>query len=441
MKLIMIIPLILMFGCKSLTQAKTGAGKAEMQIAQVQLNSVYDLMLHRTETAQALKQTFSADVMVNLTDDEKKKYESTGFKDGYYLTNIAFLKSPIEDINCQVYYKISFGDQLEKLVRVHRNDTIFDLSLALIGGDGGQAWYEDTEFLNDSIIQKTCVFKETMIDNQHLMVYATDSIIKKYHYNHEFDLRMIKIDTFHYVQTYPIYHEDLKDSTFKVWSNVFTINGLKCRWEYEVRYTNETTVKSKEILVDLVSQKLVKWPIHETILDLDLALFPDLTSKKMANLESNNYEPLNFDVNFDGHTDFQFRDQIKGGANHMYFVYLFNSKMQRFEFSKVLSGGSIADGGIELNQAKRMATYSANGSGGLYQYKQVYFDAYGGVEYQERFWNEYVERSNSDGVAYNFYYEKDKNGTIVESLKERKIIENESLELAYHSFYNWIKAH
>lgn len=340
--------LLLIFGCKNKTQLKAESisqnSKVESQSNRV--NPIFDLIINKRETAEDLKKEFSYDSIVSLSEEEKTKYKITGLEDGLYLTNIDFLKSTIDSINFKVYYRVSFGNQLEKLVRIQRKDTLFDLTLALTGGDGGQTWREDLEFLNDSIIQVNRIFTETAIDNTHLMAYSTDSIISKYQYDIEFNFEEIKKDSFHIYKEYPIYHKNLKDKIFKTWSNVFTVNGIKCNWEYEVKYTDQTNENSKEPLVNLISQKLLVWKTKELLLDLDLSKFIYIPPKSISELEYNQYPDSSIDnlkdVNSDKYTDIQFMTEHAGaGANTAYATYLFNSKNNKFEYSEVFSGYNI----------------------------------------------------------------------------------------------------
>jgi len=103
------------------------------------VNPIFDLIIKKRETAEDLRKEFSYDSIVNLTEEEKSNYKKIGLDDGYYLTNMDFLKKVIDSIEFEVLYKISYGSELEKLIRIKRKDTVFDLSLAFTGGDGGQS--------------------------------------------------------------------------------------------------------------------------------------------------------------------------------------------------------------------------------------------------------------------------------------------------------------
>lgn len=245
-----------------------------------------------------------------------------------------------------IYYKYSYGDQLEKFLRIKNRDKSIDFILAMEGGDGQDTYSLSTEFLTDTTLINIYTHKQTAIDNTHLMAYATDSIVTKFKYNKLFEFREIKKDSFHIYEKYPTYHKNLKGKVFKTWSEVFTINGIGCRWEYEVKYTDETNENSKEPLVNLISQKLISWKTKMLLLDLDLSKFIFLPPKSIADLEHNKYPDSSIDnlkdVNSDNYTDIQFMtEHAGGGANIAYATYLFNSKNKKFEYSEVFSGYNI----------------------------------------------------------------------------------------------------
>lgn len=365
--------IFLIFGCKNQPKTELIFHNSQLELETKRINPIYDLIIRKKETAENLKEEFSYDSIISLTVDQKSKFKKIGLEDGLYLTSIDFLKNTIDSIDFEVYYRVSFGDQLEKLVRIKRKDTLFDLTLALSGGDGGQTWRKDLEFLNDSIFQVDEVYTETAIDNNHLMAYVTDSIVSKYKYDEKLNCREIKIDSFHIYKEYPIYHKNLNDKIFKTWSDVFTINGIKCRWEYEVKYTDETNEDSKEPLVNFLSQKLITWKTKELLLDLDLSKFVYIPPKSISELEYNKYPDSSIDnlkdVNSDNYTDFQFMTEHAGaGANIAYATYLFNSTNNKFEYSEVFS-----DYNVEYDPNKnRVSSFMKSGFDNYYyQFKNL----------------------------------------------------------------------
>jgi hypothetical protein len=316
------------------------------------------------------------------------------------------------------------------------------MTLALKGGDGGDTWYTRTEFINDSIFIKTSTYKQTAIENPHLMAYATDSIITKYYYDENLNFKEIKKDSFHIYKKYPTFNKNLKGKTFKTFSNIFSINGMKCHWEYEVEYTDETNENSKEYIVNIISQKLMKFSPRDYILYLDLSKFAFRTKKNITDLESTDYFYVTNDkikdINFDGYDDFEFHNNVSG-ANQNNTVYLFNPNLKKFEYSKDLSGASLGEG-IELDKNKKIAIYSGKGGGGIYGFRKVHFNSDGSIKYKERFWNEEIGDYSSEGIKYSFNYKKEKDGVITDSLKVFKRLKNEGLQSIYYPFFEWIES-
>lgn len=369
---IVLLSTLLIWSCKN--EPKSKKETISQQYAQREdKNPIYDLIIRKKETGENLATEFSYDSISSLTEHEKSNFKKTGLENGDYLTSMNFLEKAIDSIDFKVYYKISYGSELEKLVRIKREDTVFDLSLAFTGGDGGQSWLGDTQFLNDSIFQKINVFTETAIDNTHLMAYNIDSIITKYQYDSNLNFREIKKDSFRVYKEFPTYHKNLKDSIFKTWSDIFKVNGIDCRWEYEVKYTDETNENSKALLVNLVSQKLHEWRTKDLMLELDLSKFAYIPPKNISKLEYNKYPNSSIDkikdVNSDGFTDIQFVTERAGaGANIAYATYLFNKTDKMFEYSDVFS-----DYNIEYDSIKnRTSSFMKSGFGNYYyQFKNL----------------------------------------------------------------------
>ena len=314
-------------------------------------NKIYDLIINKKESPKNFPDSiaYKFDFSKRFTEKEISilNLDTTklGLNDYYFLTDEKFLKNKLDSISFIIYYKHMYGDELSKILRIKRKDSVFDLPLSISGGDVS-SYKLSTEFINDSIFIKTYTHKQTAIENTHLMAYATDSIITKYHYDENLNFKEIKKDSFHIYKKYPTFYKNLKGKTFKTFSDIFSINGMKCHWEYEVKYTDETNKNSKEYFVNIISQKLMKFSPREYILDLDLSKFIYLPPKSIAELEYNKYPDSSIDnlkdVNSDNYTDIQFMtEHAGGGANIGYATYLFNSKNEKFEYSEVFSGYNI----------------------------------------------------------------------------------------------------
>ncbi|MGC1204760.1 MAG: hypothetical protein WA839_07730 [Flavobacteriaceae bacterium] len=238
----------------------------------------------------------------------------------------------------------------------------------------------------------------------------------------------IKTDSIHTQQEAHDYIENIKEEIYKTRDSSFEINNINCFWEYEI-----SSMTNNENSKQLISQKLINQKTNESILDLDLSLFLN---------PLNNSKPKNIDINFDNYTDFQFSDDFIGGPNQEYSVYLFNSRLKKFQYSEGLSGVSLGEG-IELDKEKRIAYYSGKSGGGLYSSRRVHFNLDGSLKYEERFWNEdldyYSFKDSINHYKYAFYYLKQKNNVTIDSLRVEKEVNDMEDVPIYGSFFEWIE--
>ena len=453
LKKTIILLLIIIFGCEN----RITKNVDNIQISKVEIKnpknetkeSIFEYIVNKKESPRNFPDSiaYKFDFSKRFTNKEISILNldtmKIGLNEYYYLTDQQFLKNELDSISFIIYYKHMYGDELSKILRIKRKDSVFDLPLSVSGGCVSR-YKLSTEFINDSIFIKTYTYKQTAIENTHLMAYATDSIITKYYYDENLNFKEIKKDSFDIYKKYPTFHENLKGKTFKTFSDIFSINGMKCHWEYEVKYTDETNENSKEYLVNIISQKLMKFSPREYILDLDLSKFEFRRTKNIVYLEYADYFNVTNDklkdINFDGYDDFEFHDNV-GGANQNYTVYLFNPSLKKFEYSEELSGSSLGEG-IELDKKKKIAIYSGKGGYGHYGFRKVHFNLDGSIKYEERFWNEdldyYSFRDSINHYKYAFYYLKKKNNIILDSLRVEKEVNDYEHEPIYSPFFEWI---
>lgn len=356
----------------------------------------------------------------------------------YFAVEESFLKEDLDSIDVLLYYRHDYGDQTEKLLRVKRKDTTFELTLAMDGGDGQDSYSVSSEFIDSKTFIKTLLLEKTVKDNMHSTAYAIDSIIIEYQYNDVFDFRETSRDTFHVYKENPIYHSDLKGSTFKLWGRDFTINGLHCKWEYEVKYSWNTDQGSERLMLDKLNQQLVDTKSQKTVLTIDpKELGHDAQDIIVLDGQMNDC-PVS-DINFDGYSDLQVVTERNTSGNQSILVYLFNPDKKNFELSNELSGNSLNSDGIELDAEKRIAIYSQKGGGGHYSIRKIHFGKTGRITFTEAFWNEitsdYVKK---DGSRYNkriFYYEKYIDDDIVEN-KMDTVLSGED-DFGADQFFRW----
>lgn len=249
-------------------------------------------------------------------------------------------------------------------------------------------------------------------------------------FNHN-KIRVVDLNSFLYVN--PNFDESQKGKIFNVWSTLFEINNLQCKWEYDAMYLKETNENSREILVDLMAQKLIDIKTKDVLLELNLKEFFFLYNPiPLSILDNNNftnrsvgkyvtypapysYTNDNLDVNEDGYFDFKFlTENAGGGANIAYVTYLFNPKNRQFELSKPFSGYNIRYD----PQKNRISSF---GKSSVYDYTYVVKN----LKSNKRD-IDFIENIRRYGDT--IYYKKSVNGKVVE---EKQIVLEE--------YENWRK--
>ena len=278
-------------------------------------------------------------------------------------------------------------------------------------------------FIENEMVIITDTFNNRIVEeksNLYLKTYDSIVITRKL----DEKLKILSLDTFHITRKYSIFHKYLRDSIFYIKSQSFEINDIKCKWEYEVKYTDSTDEKSSKILVALLDQKLVNLKTMEYILNLDLKQFYFIYSPVDITILDNNdftnkyigsfviypapygYTNDSLDINKDGFHDFQFlTEHAGGGANIGYTTYLFNPTNKNFEYSEVFSGYNIKYD----SEKNRISTFNKGGV-------DNYYYSYTNLK-QDRKEIAFIERVHYRGDT--IYYKKLVDDKIV---KEKRII-------------------
>jgi hypothetical protein len=321
--------------------------------------------------------------------------------DGNYYPDELFMERNGVDFSTQLYYKTLFGDEIQKVVRIAHNNSIYDITLAMIGGDSNS--YElSSEFVNDSIFITTQVNGETIKDDNERMAYAYDSIIKKYKYNQFIELQLIEQDTFKYEKEYYSEFNQRKEK-HTLYSKPFKINDISCYWitELELRFDDKKQVrKGKNLnrrLVNSITKKVILTTDEDTVLENFTSGFDSLTE---------NF----FDFDFDGYLDFSIHNYNKSGAsNSFYDNFLFNPKTKQFDYNKDLSGA-------EITIDKKLRTVHFFYKSGINNHlsKTIYYDGTGKVLFTENIKTEDVLDKKSNEWHIKRTYTKIKNGKIIE---------------------------
>lgn len=228
-------------------------------------------------------------------------------------------------------------------------------------------------------------------------------------------------------------------SIYQMVSDQFVINGLTCHWKYNYITNFPNRVDSTAIL--LLDKQLIHLKTDQKILICQLSDLDEYPLRDLKNLKTRDIQPLKFDINFDGYTDYQYIETHTSG-NKQCWVYLYNPKFQNFTYSKELSGNAFHNTGIQLNDSKKMATYTSKGGGGLYSVRQVFFDSLGQIKFQQLFWNEATviptNEKDNDSINLILHSKKIQADGKTTTKKERITIEDKGLEYLYKTFFNWV---
>lgn len=147
--------------------------------------TLFDLINNKKETAHNLPKDF--DFTNNYSEKEIRALnldpEKISANEYYFLSEQKFLKKDIEGLSFQIYYKHSYGNQLEKILRVQRTDTVFDIILSGKYNNGSDGSTLSTQFINDKTFRESLANIKTVKDEPHILAYTIDSLITIYNYD------------------------------------------------------------------------------------------------------------------------------------------------------------------------------------------------------------------------------------------------------------------
>ncbi len=146
---------------------------------------LFNLIKNKKETAHHLPKDL--DFSNNYTEKELKALnldpDTISANEYYFLSEQVFLKEDIEGLSFQIYYIHSYGNQLEKILRVQRPDTVFDIILSGQYSNGIDGSTLSTEFRDDFRFKETKADIQTVKDDQYSTAYTIDSLITFYKYD------------------------------------------------------------------------------------------------------------------------------------------------------------------------------------------------------------------------------------------------------------------
>lgn len=148
------------------------------------------------------------------------------------------------------------------------------------------------------------------------------------------------------------------------------------------------------------------------------------------------------DINFDGFMDKIIFPKQTSGANQPFNVFLFNSKLNFYQYSKVLSGSSLSDYGPVLDPKKKTATYTGSSGGGMYTKQIMHFNAFGKLKCSDIYWNEdldeYSEANGTNYGTFSFNYKRIQDQCIIDRHTFETKLPLNGNESKYIPFLNWM---
>lgn len=195
MKNLLYILIILLVSCKKaenkpVAEQPIFISEQSEPVENVRPKTLFELIRNKKETAQNLPEDF--DFSKNYTEKELKALSLNPAKidanEYYFLSEQKFLEEETEGLSLQIYYRHFYGNQLEKVLRVQRADTVFDITLSGQYSNGSDDSTLSTQFINNNEFREVRSKTRMIKDNSHFMAYYIDSVWTFYYYNNRFDL-------------------------------------------------------------------------------------------------------------------------------------------------------------------------------------------------------------------------------------------------------------
>jgi hypothetical protein len=285
-------------------------------------------------------------------------------------------------------------------------------------------------FKSDESFQQTQLAERLTKDSKHLVSYTKDSVIRTYLYNKEFQFTLKSIDSFQTHQNYPQYYPSLIDSTFFTYSKDFVMNNEKLLWRYSVRYTRKTNTNPDPIEVSISNRELIRYADSSVVFEAPLAVIKKPTA--ISQLSQHEFNPRDFDINFDGYNDLSFHEGYDLNRNATYAAYIYNEQLNTFQKNDTLTGPSLAPY-ILLDKDNKLAIYTAKIGADDYSVRIVnMLPDGGGIAYRETYW------SSHKGNKINIDYQKTVSNSVVEQASDVAKAEQWSSTDFKNQFLSWV---
>ncbi len=329
-------------------------------------------------------------------------------------------------------YLVKGREHISEVLAVHSADTVDTwFQLAEKKKTGDTLKITRSEFIDDNTLARQTTFEWPGIDNKHLTIYHTDSISQRFLYNKDFDISLVKSDSFKLKKNYYHFYQDLKDSIFIFETNPVATDGNEMIWRYQLRYLQKEDPSPNPVRVRVLKKQLMKGG-GKLVFSMPETYLPKQVD--IAEIVGSENHGLSKDLNFDGHPDLVLRAGSDLAGNPRYEVYLYNKQKGDFSRDTAFDGTAITEAGIISIPEHRRLLYSAVTANGGFSASLVKIDKTGNPESKTNFWT-----SGSPGNL-KVNYQKTVRSKVTE--KEFGIDAPGDWQMASlkNDFLNWVKA-
>lgn len=335
-----------------------------------------------------------------------------------------------QNLNIDTYYYVFNESVLEKLIVQNTKGLGDQITLS------GQINHPEKNvtissiFIDDQSFQQTELAERLTKNSKHLVSYTIDSVIKTYQYNKAFEFTLKSIDSFQRYENYPQYYRSLIDSTFYTYSKDFVMNNEKLLWRYSVRYTRATNTNPNPIAVSISDRELIRFADSSVVFQAPLAPIKKPTA--ITQLSQHEFNPRDFDINFDGYNDLSFPEGYDLNRNATHSAYIYDPQLKTYLKNDALTGPSLAPY-ILIDKDHKLAIYTAKIGADDYSVRIVsMLPDGGGIAYRETYWTTH----ENNKISVN--YQKTVSNAVVEQASDVAKDQQWSTTDFKNQFLSWV---
>lgn len=335
-----------------------------------------------------------------------------------------------QNLNIDTYYYVFNESVLEQLIVQNTKGLGDQITLS------GQINHPEKNVTISSIFKDDQSFQQTELaerltkNSKHLVSYTIDSVIKTYQYNKAFEFTLKSIDSFQRYENYPQYYRSLIDSTFYTYSKDFVMNNEKLLWRYSVRYTRATNTNPNPIAVSISDRELIRFADSSVVFQAPLAPIKKPTA--ITQLSQHEFNPRDFDINFDGYNDLSFPEGYDLNRNATHSAYIYDPQLKTYLKNDALTGPSLAPY-ILIDKDHKLAIYTAKIGADDYSVRIVsMLPDGGGIAYRETYWTTH----ENNKISVN--YQKTVSNAVVEQASDVAKDQQWSTTDFKNQFLSWV---